>query len=564
MGGAPPWQGWWGANTGASSKAFNLGVTSVDPGGPAARAGLRRGDLIDIRANTLVDRYSLFEVPLNGRPLNLLVRRRSLQKSLTVIPHQPKLAWNFWLGAFAAFWLLLFASLIAWRRADVPQMRLLSVWLAAFVFTGALLGNAVPWAWMYVLMNVFLSLGAPLSVGLLAAFASGFAQPLSRLRRITRWLCYTFLAIFTAISFVGIAGIITLRFDPVSFVDGIAGLVSVTAAVLMAVLCGVLAIAASHGIERQRAIWTLVPLAAFFCFFMVGLIATSSSSSYADSIVLGLVSTLVLLIAPVALTYAALSRRLLDVGFFLNRATVFAIVSAIVIVVFILAEWAASAWLASTTHTTSAIVGMVVALGLGISLRYIHGYVERFVDRVFFRKRHEDESALRRFAHEASYISDRSTLLDRTVQTVEEHTSARGAAILVRDGAAVYAFASDGQRSQVSENDPGIVALRAWNKPIDLHVFPDSRLRGEFAFPMISRGDLVGVLVCGPKRDGEAYAPDESEALLALAHGVGTALDVLSSQSNRVIESMREAQALMLQELRKLPLAIVSALREKD
>ena len=560
MAGAPPWLGSVGANSGPSSKPFNLAVTSVKPGGPAARAGLRRGDLIDIRANTLAERYSLFQAPLNGRPLTLLVQRGSLQEKLTVVPQAPQLTWVFWPGTFAALWLLLFAALIAWRRADVPQMRLLSLWLSAFVLTGALIGFAVPWAWLDVLMNISLSVVAPLSVALLAAFASGFAQPLSRPRRITQWLCYIFLVIFTVISLVGIAGVITLRFDPVPLVEGIAGLVSVTAAVFMAVLCGLLAIAASRGVERQRAVWTLVPIAAFFCFFMVGLIATSSSS-YADSIVLRFVSTLAFLIAPVALTYAALSRRLIDVGFFLNRAAVFAIISAIVIGAFVLVEWAASAWLASTTHATSAIIGMVVALGLGISLRYIHRYVERFVDHVFFRKRHEDEAALRRFAHEASYISDRSTLLDRTVQTVEEHTSAQGAAILVRDGAAIYAFATNGQRAQVSENDPGIVALRAWNKPIDLHVFPDSQLRGEFAFPMISRGDLVGVLVCGPKRDGEAYAPDESEALLALAHGVGTALDTLSSQSDGVIESIRDTQALMLQELRKL--AIGSALREK-
>ena len=61
-------------------------------------------------------------------------------------------------------------------------------------------------------------------------------------------------------------------------------------------------------------------------------------------------------------------------------------------------------------------------------------------------------------------------------------------------------------------------------------------LRGEFAFPMISRGALVGVLVCGAKHNGETYAPDESEALLALAHGVGTALDVLSAQRDRPSE----------------------------
>jgi len=562
MGGAAPWQGWWGANTSASSKPFNLVVTSVDRGGPAARAGLLRGDLIDVRANSVVERYSLFEAPLNGRPLILRVHRGSLQRELTVIPRAPILTWNFWVFTFAALWLLLFAILIAWRGADLPQMRLLSLWIATFVLTGALINFAAPWAWVYVLLNISASVVGALSVALLAAFASGFAQPLSRPRRITRWLCYAFLAIFIAISLAGTAGVIALRFDPLPFVEGNVGLVFAAAAVLMAVLCGLLAIAASRGVERQRAVWTLLPLAAFFCFFIVGLIATSSSPSFADTIVVGLVSTLVLLTAPVALTYAALSRRLIDVGFFLNRAAVFTIVSAIVIGAFVLAEWAVGAWLASTTHTTSAFVGMVVALGLGISLRYIHRYVERFVDRVFFRKRHEDESALRRFAHEASYISDRFALLDRAVRTVKEHTSADDAAILVRDGPAAYAFATDGQRAEVSENDPGIVALRAWNKPIDLHALPDSELRGEFAFPMISRGDLVGALICGPKRDGEAYAPDESEALLALAHGVGTALDTLSSQSNGVIESIRETQALMLQELQRLPHAIVSALRE--
>ena len=555
MGGAPPWLGRWGANTGASSKPFYLAITSVDRGGPAARAGLRRGDLIDIRANTLAERYSFFQSPLHGRPLVLSVQRGSLREEVTVIPRAPILTWNFWLSTFAALWLLLFAALIAWRRSDVRQMQLLSLWLASFVLTGALIGFAAPWAWVYVLQSISESVIGALSVALLAAFASGFAQPLSGLRRVTEWLCYVSLAIYTAISLVGTAGVVTLRFDPLPFVAGNAGLVSVAAAVLMAALCGLLAIGASCGVERQRAIWTLVPLAAFFCFFIAGLVATAP--------LVGLVSTLVLLAAPVALTYAALSRRLIDVGFFLNRAAVFTMVSAIVIGAFVLAEWAASAWLAGNTHTTSAFVGMAVALGLGISLRYIHRYAERFVDHVFFRKRHEDESALRRFAHEASYISDRSTLLDRAVQAVKEHTTADDAAVLIREGAATYDFPGDGHGARVSENDPGVIALRAWGKPIDLHAFPHSQLRGELAYPMISRGELLGALICGPKRDGDAYAPDESDALLALAHGVGTALDTLSSQSNGVLESIRETQALMLQELKNLPRAIESALRER-
>jgi GAF domain-containing protein len=172
---------------------------------------------------------------------------------------------------------------------------------------------------------------------------------------------------------------------------------------------------------------------------------------------------------------------------------------------------------------------MAVALVLGLSLRPAHKYADLFVDRVFFRKRHDDEEALRRFALETSYITDRSVLLDRALCEVKEHTSADDVVVLVEDGNAEYTSASNGVRLAVGENDPGIVMLRAWGKPVSLHDVRGSALRGDLAFPMISRGRLVGALVCGAKRDGEAFAPDEYDALTALAHGVGTALDTLSN-----------------------------------
>jgi hypothetical protein len=237
-------------------------------------------------------------------------------------------------------------------------------------------------------------------------------------------------------------------------------------------------------------------------------------------------NAVIIITTPVVLTYVALSRRLIDIGFALNRTVVFAFVSTIVIGAFIVVEWAASEWFVGANHSTSAVIGMVVALALGLSLRYIHRYVDRFVDRVFFTKRHENEAALRRFAHEASYISDRSTLLERAVTTVKRHTDADGAAIFLRDGTAGYAATGNGARAPISENDPGIVVLRAWGKRVDLTQVEDSSLRGEVAFPMISRGDLVGVLVCGPKSDGESYA------LLTLAHGVGSALGALSANAD--------------------------------
>ncbi|HVA29356.1 MAG TPA: hypothetical protein VNF68_14340, partial [Candidatus Baltobacteraceae bacterium] len=335
-------------------------------------------------------------------------------------------------------------------------------------------------------------------------------------------------------------------------------------ATFMALLCSVLAIVEARGVDRQRTGWLLVPLAVYYG---IGGVTTLAFHflSYSLLLIIGELYSVVALVTPLVLTYAALNRRLIDVGFVLNRTVVFAIVSTIVIGAFVLVEWAAGAWLVNASHTTSVVVGMVVALVLGLSLRYIHKYVDGFVDRVLFRQRHEDESALRRFAHESAYINDAATLLDRAVATVRNHTTSESADIFVRNGATAYVSASNGDAVTISVNDPAIIALSAWGRPVDLHGVAESKLPGELAFPMTSRGRLVGALVCGPKRDGETYAPDESDALLALAHGVGGALDVLGAEagnsSDSALAELRESIRALSEATRSLPDAIAARLR---
>jgi GAF domain-containing protein len=78
----------------------------------------------------------------------------------------------------------------------------------------------------------------------------------------------------------------------------------------------------------------------------------------------------------------------------------------------------------------------------------------------------------------------------------------------------------------VDENDPAIVAMRARRVIAELPILHSS-LPGAVAFPMIVRGQLIGTLLCGPKTEDETYAPDELDALSAVAAAVAHALDGL-------------------------------------
>jgi hypothetical protein len=144
------------------------------------------------------------------------------------------------------------------------------------------------------------------------------------------------------------------------------------------------------------------------------------------------------------------------------------------------------AWLTQVTHLTSSSISLAIAIALGLSLRFVHHHVDRFVDRVFFRKLHEDEAALHRFAHECAFITDAVLLQQRAIDTVSRHTACEAVGI-VRP------------RADVDENDPAFIALQAWGKPLELYDVAETELHGDYAFPMIARGSLIGALVCGKR-----------------------------------------------------------------
>ena len=115
-------------------------------------------------------------------------------------------------------------------------------------------------------------------------------------------------------------------------------------------------------------------------------------------------------------------------------------------------------------------------------------------------------------------MTDRTMMLERTKTVVLEHSEISAVDITMIES--------------LDLNDAAVLAMRTWHEPVELAHYRTS-LVGEYAFPLEVHGDLSGVLVCGPKRNEEAYAPDEIDALKELSHGVGLALWTLDPAGNR-------------------------------
>ncbi|HTU69111.1 MAG TPA: hypothetical protein VMF11_02230 [Candidatus Baltobacteraceae bacterium] len=545
--GTTPWFGQIGATFSFSGPhPYEQVVTSIDRGYAADRAGLRVGDLLDVRANSALERWQWFDgflTPMTGHTTTLAVTRgtRHLRVRITPEPWDLRRYWYLWSGPVGMFFVTLMAALIAWRAEPTKSNLTLAAALVFFAL-GALCATnnfAVPYLWFYVALSV-LGLLVPAAAALWVLYATTFGAPVSRARRVIAVLCYCVLAVIAGCNVLQALAFTTLWLDPTS--RWLTPLVVPWAiALALALTCSALGIGAARGAERQRAAWSLASIAAFFVIFIVFYYAPNYAPTYGVYAFETAIFNINFFTLPLLLVYVTLSRRLIDVGFVLNRAAVFTLVSAIIIGSFIVLEWSIGTWLTRTTRLTSSAIGLAIAMGLGLSLRFIHRHVDRFVDRVFFRKRHEDEAALRRFAHECAYITDAATLEQRTIAVVDRHTASESVEI-------VY------PQIDVDENDPALTSLKAWGKPLDLRGVPETAIRGEYALPMIARGVLVGALVCGRKTNGESFAPDELDALAALAYGVGIALDAIGVRSANSTDSLRKA----IEEMRD---AIVGELR---
>jgi hypothetical protein len=486
-----------------------------------AASGLRDGDAIDfVRAGWIARSQIL--TPYGGISIAVPIERAGRSIVLSIPTALDRASFTGYSIALGDLWMLAFAYFLGTRKPEDSDVRALCYVLIAYAVGSCWLNVAFPNPALNALSPIFAYPLLVLSATIFALFALRFIAP-SLLVRVARWVIWSLFAVTVLVATVVVVGTFAGSPDPYKimaswglFTNDLHYLLPRTAALL----CGVLAIASSHGEPRRRIAWATVSVAFLYATTIVTQILVITGFARPDPgnpfIALGI------FLVPAGLTYAVLSRRIIDTGFILNRAAVFSGVSLVLVGTFVLVEWMLSGWLTSAGRTTNILVTACLALVLGFSMRFVHAHVDRAVDTVFFRKRHQDEKAIRSFSEEAPYITDSGTLIDRCKAVLEQHSNASSVQILLDDRRGHY--------GGIDENDAGIVRLRASRQTVDLHEV-DTALSGDLAFPMMARGRLVGVIVLGARRSGESYAPDEASAIAQLAHSVGAALDVHSNRS---------------------------------
>ncbi|MGH7685001.1 MAG: hypothetical protein ACREMT_11700, partial [Vulcanimicrobiaceae bacterium] len=335
------------------------------------------------------------------RPVSLVEGARWNIDDLTIV------------GAFTSLVLLLGAAVIAARASSERSARLLA---GFFLFLALLAGGAAtnaawPWlsaAWWIAANSVFVYMAAANCV----LFAATFPQPGGLFRTSIERLTFPVTFVLVALATAFQAALLFTGMTATAWV--VLVLYGFVLYVAAAAISFVISLRRSQGMDRQRIRW----VAASLILGLSGPIVWSilASSGMLDPRLDILQATIVAI--PLGAGYAILRHRVVDLGFAINRALVFTIVSAIVVLSMGVLEWILDKVVVQRNHITSASFEIALALALGYFLRRIHGRIDAFVDYAFFRTRHRQEAAVREFARDAHFITSLPTLLQRTIEVL--------------------------------------------------------------------------------------------------------------------------------------------------
>ena len=548
--------------TPAPGTALAIRVAAVAPGSAAERAGIFAGALV-APAPTLADRVAFVDAVSARTPLAVDVTQGGTTHRVLLTTQSERPGALPYFIAFEALRVVMLAValLIVMRRPERPDARALATFLIAFAF--GFLGRP---AWYPPWLTFAFALARPIAV-LFAleqalVFATIFPQASpSGVRRLLRAAAPAMFAI-AALALGGELSANHLLGRRVPYADLLASAAAVAMLAGIAIAF-VIAGRESSAADRPRLRWIGVSIAAGLCGLVVTVVLEQLPSTSNEPWIYLFACTLVAI--PIGTAYAILRHRMLDVGFVVSRALVFTVLSSIVVLAFIVLEWLLGKYLVSASHVQSVALEGALALALGLSMQRLHARVDTVVDTVFFRERHLAERALQRLTIESAYFSDPEALVARMLEALDGHGRSGGSALYLFDGSAYARRAGTNAEAahSVDYDDPVAVSLRATRAPVAVGEpgMPSSALHSGLAFPMLVRGDLVGLVACAPRTDGEEYAPDERATIASLANAVGTALEILQNAALRravdrtlsgesTVEALRDA---------RLPLLLVPA-----
>ncbi len=244
-------------------------------------------------------------------------------------------------------------------------------------------------------------------------------------------------------------------------------------------------------------------------------------------------SLLFLLPPPIVLAYLILKERMMDVGVVVKRSLIYAILSALLIGTFVLLVMAASQLVVLLTGQESRLAVFGAALLTAVVGNLYRERVQNYLDRSFFRDRHNYQKTLLEFSKELSRLERLDTLLAKISRQFVDTLHVTNCLPFILD----QKTESYGMVSPYGLTDPVLEKIRFSasefglstlltrdGRPIELYDLETNplfthlpvadkvalkKMETALAVPLALKDKLVGMLLLGNKKSGEHFSSED-------------------------------------------------------
>ena len=531
-------------------------ATRVDPGGPAAKAGVTLGDVLVFVGDEPIENAArvraILDGALDGEVLSYQILREDERRALalTVAPlPQGNVPVYYFLAAVGIFSLAV-GTIVYIRRRGVAATAhfyfLCVFWFLAYGFSFT--GELDKWDRVFFWMDRVGILFFP-PVFLHFALCFPTRQPIVQKRG---WILTALYLPGAAFLYLSLTAEFAF-FSPIAwggrfFTDANAFLNRIVPAyVALASLAAFAAFVASH--RRARSItvkkqtrWIVwgtgfgtLPFALFY------------AVPYLFGITPGLemeLSVVPLALIPLSFAYAIVKYRLMDVEVLFKRGMVFTLATAVVGGLYLAIFLAGAHYLVGDGHST--ILALLSAIVVVLLFTPIKSRIQVGIDRLFYRERYDYRRALLAFSRDLNAHLDLDHLSSRLVERIVDTFEVEKVALLVpaKDGdlrvqagqglsegewSSVHLFDDSPLHRRLSSGEAIFYGDFDWEQARSLSksTAEDAlAIEGlQYAIPCRSHGRVVGVVLLGRRWDQSALSSEDMDLLTMLSGQAATALE---------------------------------------
>lgn len=269
------------------------------------------------------------------------------------------------------------------------------------------------------------------------------------------------------------------------------------------------------------------------------------------------------IVSALLIAYAILRYRLLDLSVFIRKSLLYSIPTILIGALYFLTINLVSHLFTALTNQNIFLLSLLVAILSALVAQPIHDQAQLFVDRIFFREKHDISLMLQRVSRTASTVLDIHQLTNMILKEINANFHVSMSAFFLKsiDQEDFELSTLEGQEFDrsirfrkdhplvqwLTTNDLAISLMDIEIMPVFLSLWGSERealanMAGELFVPVKAKEGLVGIMVIGAKRSGETFSLEDHATLIALAGQTAVAIE-----NARLFAEARQRTAEMIQ-----------------